>query len=87
MFRAALLHHNSHDSVLICLSPLFVGLHNLIDPYVADEVSRNKHEITGDDPMCIYIAHRVPRGERLFGSHDRYNFETGVGLRPFGLPE
>jgi hypothetical protein len=85
MTRAALLDHHGHDSIFIGLSAFLVNTNYLVDPDVANKISCDEHKVGSDDPVCVDVSHGISWRERLFGSHDGYNFQAGTGLGPFGV--
>ena len=82
MLCSTLLHDYRHNRVLVGSTPLFVHLHQLIDPNVAHQVTCNEYEIGGNDAMCVDIAHGIARGKRLLCCYYGGNPKTGVMFGP-----
>ena len=87
VLEAALLHHHSHDRVLVRPPAFLVHSDDLIDADVADEIARDEDKVGSDDSMRVDVTHGVARRERLFCSNDGYDLYTGAWSRPFGVAE
>jgi hypothetical protein len=80
VFGTTFFNHDGHDSILVRLPPLFVCLHDFVNPDIADKISSNQNKITGDDSMGVDITHRVAGREGSFGGHDWYNLDARARL-------
>ena len=86
MCGSALFNDHRHNCIFIDLPSVLVCANDFIDANVANQITRDKDKITGDDPMRVNVTHRIPRRECFLGRHHGYDFEAARRMRPFGIP-
>ena len=76
MLCPALFDYHCHDSILICLSSLFVRFNDLVYSNAADKISCDEYKITRYNSMSVDVSHRISWRKCLFGGHDGYNLDS-----------
>jgi hypothetical protein len=76
MCGPTLFNDHRHNCIFIDFPSILVCTDDFIDADVANQITRDKDKITGDDPMRVNVTHRIP------GENVSLAVITGTILRP-----